>query len=173
MSQSPLYDFAIPIFANGLKALKNILTQAENHARANNLDPDAVYTQARLVDDQLPLIFQIQNAAKTIQVNVDRMMGGESDPSANTEKTFDDLHARIWAVSYMVEAVIPETVKSREDVVVDVLAGGKPIKLSVKQAVQLHGIPNFLFHITTAYSILRANGVPLGKADFICSFVGL
>lgn len=53
------------------------------------------------------------------------------------------------------------------------LAGGKPIKLSVSQAVQLHGIPNFLFHITTAYSILRAKGVPLGKADFICSFVGL
>ena len=53
------------------------------------------------------------------------------------------------------------------------LAGGKPIKLSVKDGILSHGIPNFIFHVTTGYSILRAKGVPLGKLDFIGNFVGL
>lgn len=52
------------------------------------------------------------------------------------------------------------------------VAGGRPLKVTVTEAVQFHGIPNFIFHVTTAYSILRAKGVPLGKADFIVGFVG-
>ncbi|KAK4228625.1 hypothetical protein QBC38DRAFT_474419 [Podospora fimiseda] len=173
MSESPLYDFSIPIFRNGLLTLSRILKKAEAFAKANNLDPNDVYPQARLIEDQLPLVFQIQNATKTIRVNVDRLMRLDSAPFEDTEKTFQDLHARIEVAAKLLEEVDPKVVKGREDIIVDLLAGGCPIKLSVSQAVQLHGIPNFLFHITTAYSILRAHGVPLGKADFICSFVGL
>ncbi|KAK3998228.1 putative helix-turn-helix-domain-containing protein type protein [Cladorrhinum sp. PSN332] len=120
MSRSSLYDFAIPIFYNGLNALSHILDVAEAFAEANDIDPDAVYAQARLVEDQLPLVFQIQNATKTISVNVDRLMGSESEPFKDTEKTFRELQSRIKAAAALLGKVDPEAVKQRENVVVDV-----------------------------------------------------
>ncbi|KAK3379688.1 helix-turn-helix-domain-containing protein type [Lasiosphaeria ovina] len=170
-----IYDVAVPTFTNGLRALAHILRQAEAFAEREGLDVDSAFAQARLVADQNPLIFQVQNATKTVRANVDRLAAGgaASEPFADTEQTFADLHARIRAALDLVRGVEPAVANARAGEVVGLSAGGKPVQLTVQQAVLGHGIPNFIFHITTAYSILRANGVPLGKADFISSFVGL
>ena len=120
MSESPLYDFAIPIFTNGLNALSHILDQAKSFAEEYHLDTDSIYPEARLVADQLPLVFQIQNATKTIRVNVDRLTGADSKPFEDAEKTFEDLQARIRAAAALLETVDAGTVNPREGMIVDV-----------------------------------------------------
>ncbi|KAK4174165.1 hypothetical protein QBC36DRAFT_219076, partial [Triangularia setosa] len=175
-SPQSLCDFSLPIFYNGLHSLIHILEAAESFGRSQGLDPNEVYVQARLIEDQLPLAFQIQNAVRTVIINLNRVTGKELDhdgPIDNNEKTFEDMIHRVRLVTYEVRSVMenqPEEEKGGETI--ELLAGGRPIKFTVSEAVRLHGIPNFIFHVTTAYSILRAKGVPLGKADFICSFVG-
>ncbi|KAK3367672.1 helix-turn-helix-domain-containing protein type [Podospora didyma] len=173
MSGISIYDIAIPTFTKGLNALEHILRTAERFAEENGLDANATYPNARLIEDQNPLIFQVQNVTKTIKINIDRLTGVESEPFEDDEQAFNDLYARINATRELLKTVEPGVSNARANVLVDLLAGGKPIQLSVKDAIIGHGIPNFIFHITTGYSILRAKGVPLGKADFICSFVGL
>lgn len=110
----------MPIFTNGLKALSHILDQAESFAEENRLDANSIYPEARLVADQLPLVFQIQNATKTIRVNVDRLTGVDSKPFQDTERTFEDLQARIRAAAALLETVDAGIVKPREGMVIDV-----------------------------------------------------
>ncbi|KAK4197130.1 hypothetical protein QBC40DRAFT_267853 [Triangularia verruculosa] len=175
-SPQSLCNFALPIFYNGLHSLIHILEKAESFARSQMLDPDEVYVHARLVEDQLPLVFQVQNTVKTVVINLNRLTGTELSPDlnkGNKEVTFEEMLHLIRLATIEVKSVMdnqPNEERSRETI--DLLAGGRPIKLTVSEAVRLHGIPNFIFHVTTAYSILRAKGVPLGKVDFISGFVG-
>ncbi|KAK0737365.1 helix-turn-helix-domain-containing protein type [Apiosordaria backusii] len=175
-SPPSLCDFALPIFHNGLHSLTHILESAKSFAPTQGLNPDEAYVQARLIDDQLPLVFQIQNAVKTVMINLNRLTGKELPldlNQGNNEKTFGDMIHLVRLATLEVRSVMenqPEEKKDSE--IINLLAGGRPIRLTVSEAVRLHGIPNFIFHITTAYSILRAKGVPLGKADFISGFVG-
>lgn len=170
-----LCDFALPIFRNGLGALLHILEEGRRFVNKQGLNGDKVYVQARLIDDQLPLVFQVQNAIRTVFMNLDRMTGNQWDldgPFNNNEKTFEELEMRVSMAQLEVRELMKERPHKRDEDLVDIVAGGRPLKVTVTEAVQFHGIPNFIFHVTTAYSILRAKGVPLGKADFILGFVG-
>ncbi len=113
MSTTTLYNVAIPIFTRGLKAFDHILTKAEEFAAEKGLVADAVFPGARLVEDQQPLVFQVQNATRTIRANVDRLTGVETEPFEDTEKTFADLHRRIRAARELLDTVDPDVANSR------------------------------------------------------------
>lgn len=119
MSEITVYDYAIPLFTRGLETLDHILDRAEEFAKEKGLDVDAAFFGARLIEDQNPLVFQIQNATKAIQVNHDRLTGANSEPFENKEKTFKDLHARIDAGRQLLKTIDRDVVNSRRDAVVD------------------------------------------------------
>ncbi|CAH0019353.1 unnamed protein product [Clonostachys rhizophaga] len=160
MASLTLYDTIVPVLIRGLNTFDHVLTQAEKYAKEKNEDVNT-YVQDRLVEDQLPLGFQVQNTSKAVQVAIGRLTGTEPAFFENNEKTIDDLHNRIKKTLDQLKALDVAQVNAR--------AGQE---VTVQQAVLTHNFPNFFFHITTAYSILRAKGVPLGKRDFIAEFLG-
>ncbi|KAF4441123.1 hypothetical protein FACUT_2891 [Fusarium acutatum] len=166
-----LYDLIIPTFIKGLQTFDHVLTKAEQYAKEKGLNADEVFPQARLVDDQLPLVFQVQTATKAVQTTIGRLTGVEPTFFEDNEKTIADLHARIQKALEVVKSVKPEDVNSREDVKVELPRPDKILHLTVKDATLYHGQTNFFFHIVTGYSILRAKGVPIGKGDYLGSFL--
>ncbi|KAF9768351.1 hypothetical protein IL306_014368 [Fusarium sp. DS 682] len=166
-----LYDLIIPTFIKGLQTFDHVLTKAEEYAKEKGLNADEVFPQAKLVDDQLPLVFQVQNTTKVLQITVGRLTGVEPTFFENNEKTIADLHARLQKALELVKSIKPEDVNSREDATVEHPWGGKTLQLTVKEAALFHGQTNFFFHIVTGYSILRAKGVPVGKADYLGNFL--
>ncbi|KAF4967881.1 hypothetical protein FSARC_4648 [Fusarium sarcochroum] len=169
-----LYDLIIPTFTKAFEVFDHILTKAEEYAKEKNLNADDVFPQAKLIEDQLPLAFQVQIASKIVQITVGRLTGVE--PTSfweNNEKTVADLHARVQKTLELIKSVKPEDVNSREDAKIDLLWAGKTHSITVKESVLGHGQPNVFFHVVTAYSILRAKGVPIGKSDYLSTFLGL
>ncbi|OLN96801.1 hypothetical protein CCHL11_02285 [Colletotrichum chlorophyti] len=171
MASVTVYDAVIPTFINGLKTFDHILTKAEEHAKANGVDVNS-YPEARLVEDQLPLTFQVQNATKTVKTNIGRLTGVDLEPFENKEKTVEDLHKRIQETLELLSNVDAAAVNAKAEAEVDLpIFGGKTLRVSAKEAALSHGIPNFFFHLNAGYAILRAKGVPVGKADYLGSFL--
>ncbi|KAM0439270.1 hypothetical protein ACHAQK_006376 [Fusarium lateritium] len=166
-----LYDAIIPGFQQGLQTFEHILNKAEEYAKNQGINADDSFPQAKLIDDQLPLTFQVQNATKIVQVTIGRLTGVEPAPFENNEKTIADLHARIQKTIELVKSVKPEDVNSREDTNIELPRSDKTLHFTVKEVALRHGQPNFYFHLVTGYSILRAKGVPLGKNDFLANFL--
>lgn len=119
MAGTSLYDLSIPTFVKGLETFDHVLVKADEYAKAQGLDVDAVFPQARLIDDQLPLAFQVQNATKAVQVAVGRLTGTEPTLFENNEKTVEDLRRRIQKTQDLLKTVKPDAVNSREDTLVD------------------------------------------------------
>ncbi|CAJ0554705.1 Ff.00g132180.m01.CDS01 [Fusarium sp. VM40] len=166
-----LYDLIIPTFEQGLQTFDHVLSQAEKYAKDQGLNADDVFPQARLVDDQLPLTFQVQNATKIVQVTIGRLTGVEPTPFEDNEKTIADLHARIQKTLELIKSIKPEDVNAREDTKIELARATETLHFTVKEAALKHGQPNFFFHLVTGYSILRAKGVPVGKNDFLANFL--
>ncbi|KAF5635914.1 hypothetical protein F52700_5227 [Fusarium sp. NRRL 52700] len=166
-----LYDLIIPSFIKGLQTFDHVLTQAEKYAKEKGFNADEVFPQARLIDDQKPLVFQVQTATRAVQTTIGRLTGVEPIFFEDNEKTIADLHARIQRALEAVKNVKPEDVNSREDVKVELPRPDKVLHLTVKEATLYHGQTNFFFHIVTGYSIIRSKGVPIGKADYLGSFL--
>ncbi|KAH7133159.1 hypothetical protein B0J13DRAFT_587516 [Dactylonectria estremocensis] len=173
MTGLPLYDAVVPTLIRGLQSFDHVLTRAEEYAKEKGQDVNE-FTQARLVEDQLPFAFQVQNASKAAQVAAGRLTGTEPTFFENNEKTFEDLRKRIQKTLDELKALDPAAINARAGEQVDLLIpwAGTTQKVPVEQAVLTHNFPNFYFHLTTGYSILRAKGVPLGKRDFLESFLG-
>ncbi|KAK3681814.1 hypothetical protein B0T22DRAFT_472869 [Podospora appendiculata] len=173
MSAITLSELVIPTFTNGLKTLTHILQAAEAHAKANGLDADAEYVGARLIDDMLPLSFQVQNATTNIRKTLNRVTGAEDQPWEDNEKTFAELYKRIDRAQALLSAVDAAKIDAASDNEVLLPFGPQGIKLSAKASVLNQAIPNYFFHVQTAFAILRSKGVPIGKRDFIGSFLEL
>jgi len=172
MSGTTLDDVVIPLFTKGLKTFDHIITKAEEYAKAKGIDANS-FLEARLIDDQNPLVFQLQNATKTVKVTLGRLTGVQSAPFEDKENTVEDLHKRLNEALELLKSVKPGAFKAQEEEQIDLPFGGKVLKFSAKNAALSQGVPNFFFHLNTAYSILRSKGVPLGKADYIGSFLGV
>jgi hypothetical protein len=143
-----------------------LLAKAEDNAKARGFDPDLLVTQ-RLAPDMRPLSSQIQLASDSAKGAMARLSGGTPPAMPDTETTIDQLRARIAATIDYVKSVPAEAVDGSEerDVVLRTPSGDIPFKgLAFLTGFAL---PNFLFHVTTAYAILRHSGVPLGKLDFL------
>lgn len=119
MSDLSLYEVVVPTLKKGLQTFDHILNKAEQYAVEKGLDANTVFPEARLIDDQKPLTFQVQNATKTVKVTVGRLTGVESEPWENNEKTFADLHKRIREALDLLETVDAAVVATRTTATVE------------------------------------------------------
>jgi hypothetical protein len=161
-----MYDLSVPIFDRRLKALAAILDKAAAHTEAKKIDPAAFMTD-RLYPDMFPFWLQVQSACDHAKNITARLTGVEMPIFDQTEQTFDGLKARIDATLAFVNAAAPESFEGADTRTVTFVTGGKERQTTGLDYFLNSGLPNFYFHLTTAYGILRHNGVELGKRDFI------
>jgi hypothetical protein len=161
-----MYQASAPRFANILKNLSAILDKAQAHCEARKIDP-LVLTSARLYPDMFPLSRQVQIATDTAKGAVSRLAGAEIPKYDDTEQTFAELKARIAKTIDYVMSVPAAKIEGSEGKDIVMRLGGKDVTFKGMQYLLGHAYPNFYFHVTTAYNILRHNGVEIGKRDYI------
>ncbi len=167
---SPMYTHSVPVFKQLLTALKAILAQADAHAAAKSIEPDA-FLQARLYPDMFPLIKQVQIAADFARGTCARLAGIEVPNFEGKETTFADLDALLTKTLAFLDSVNASQFAGSETKEI-VLRPGTPKekKLSGQVYLSNYGLPQFLFHVTTAYALLRHNGLTIGKKDFMGAY---
>jgi uncharacterized protein len=161
-----MYQASAPRFINMLNNLSGILDKAQAHAEAKKLDPAAL-TEYRLFPDMLPFKRQVQIACDSAKGAVARLAGVEVPRHEDTEQTFAELKARIAKAVDFIKTVAPAQLEGSEDRNVHLKLGPREVDYTGIQYLLGHALPNFYFHVTTAYDILRHNGVELGKRDYI------
>ena len=161
-----MYQASVPVFLHTLAALSAILDKAAAHATQRKIEP-SVLLSTRLFPDMFPLLRQVQLAADFAKGASARLAGIEVPKFADTETTFDELKARIAKTIDFVKSLNAAQIDGSESREVTIPIGGKPQSFK-GQAYLLHfALPNFFFHATTAYDILRHCGVEVGKRDFL------
>ncbi len=165
-----LYTHSVPVLKQMLTALKTILAQAAEHAAAKSIEPDA-FLQARLAPDMFPLLKQVQIAADFARGIAARLAGVEVPKFDGDEKSFADLDALLVQTLAFLDSVDAARFEGRETAEI-VLRPGTPKekKLSGQAYLAHYGLPQFFFHVTTAYALLRHNGLAIGKRDFMGAY---
>ena len=161
-----MYQASAPRFANILNNLSAILGKAQAHCEARKIDP-LVLTASRLYPDMFTLVRQVQIACDSAKGAVARLAGVEIPKHEDSEKTFDELKARIAKTLEFIASVKPGQIDGTEDKAIVLKLQGSDVTFKGMQYLLGFAWPNFYFHVTTAYDILRHNGVELGKRDFI------
>ena len=164
---SPMNINSVPVFKQLLTALKAILARADAHAVANSIDADA-FLQARLYPNMFPLVKQVQTAADFARGISARLAGVDVPIYEGKEKSFADLDGLLAQTVEFLDSVNRSKFEGSETNEI-VLRPGTPKekKLSGQAYLANYGLPQFLFHVTTAYAILRHNGLAIGKGDFM------
>lgn len=163
-----MYDASAPRFARMLRNLDAILVKAHAHAVAKKIDP-SVLLGSRLFPDMLPLVKQVQIATDHAKGAVARLAGAEVPRYEDSEQSFDELRARIGKTIAFVESFSSAQLDGSEHRAIDLRVGGKDWSFQGADYLFGFAIPNFYFHLVTAYNILRHNGVELGKGDYLGS----
>jgi hypothetical protein len=161
-----MYHASAPRFVNILKNLAGILDKAQAYADAKRIDPK-VLTGYRLAPDMFALARQVQVATDTAKGACARLAGVEIPKYDDTEQTFAELKERIAKTIAFIETLKPVQIDGTEDKQIALKLGGQERTFTGMQYLLGHAHPNFYFHVTTAYDILRHAGVELGKRDFI------
>jgi len=161
-----MYQASVPRFVNILGNLSNILDKAQAHVDAKKIDP-AVLPNFRLFPDMLPLTTQVQIACDTAKGVVARLAGMEIPAFEDNEKTLADLKARIAKTVAFIQSVPAAKIDGSEDKEIVIKRGDKETRYKGMQFLLGHATPNFYFHVTTTYNILRHNGVEIGKRDYL------
>ena len=161
-----LYDASVPVYTQMLGALDKVLGKAEAWAEARKID-GKVLAQARLFPDMLPLASQVRIACDAARAGTARLAGIDFPKYEDNEQTLAELRQRIAGTLAFIAQVPRESIAGQEER--DITIPLRERKLEMKgQAFLLHwSLPNFFFHVTTAYDILRHNGLEVGKADFL------
>src|SRR5258708_39691241 len=164
---SPMYINSVPVFKQLLTALKAILAQADAHVVANSIEPDA-FLQARLYPNMFPLVKQVQIATDFARGISARLASLAVPIYEGKEKSFTDLDGLLTQTLEFLDSVDSSKFE-RSEMNEIVLRPGTPKekKLSGQTYLANYGLPQFLFHVTTTYAILRHNGLPIGKRDFM------
>lgn len=165
-----LYTATIPVFKQMLLALSDVLKKGEEHAQNRKFDP-AVLLQSRLFPDMLPLVRQVQIACDFAKSVPARIAGVEVAAYEDSEQSFAELQQRIAKTLALIEGMTAEQLNGSAVKEV-VLRPGTPKekKLSVEDYALKYGMPQFFFHVTTAYNLLRHNGVEIGKKDYMGTY---
>jgi uncharacterized protein len=161
-----LYTASVPVFVRMLKQLLHVLDMGEANAAQRKIRPE-VLVNARLAPDMNPLSFQIQSATDRTKFFVARVTGQTPPSWPDEEKTFDELRARINKALDYLATFKPADIDGKDDTIVTLRKSGADVQISAVNYLFNNAYPNFFFHVTTAYDILRHNGVPVGKADFV------
>jgi hypothetical protein len=161
-----MYDFSIPALTRGLTNLSAILDKAAAHAAAKKFDT-AVLAQARLFPDMHPLVRQVQIACDTAKGAAARLAGIEPPKHEDTEATFADLKARIAKTLEFVKSVSAAQLKDAESRSIEIKFPNGSWKFTGLAYLTDFVLPNFYFHETVVYALLRKAGVEVGKSDFL------
>jgi len=163
------YDASVSVCVRTLGNLIGILEKAAAHCEANNIDP-AVLVNARLFPDMFPLARQVQVATDIAKRGGARLAGREPDSVPDTETTFPELIDRVRSVISLLESLTPEQMDGAGGRQITFILRGREMTFDGKTFLLDFVLPNVFFHVTTAYAILRHNGVELGKPDFLGTF---
>ena len=161
-----MFQASAPRFVNTLNNLSAILDKAQAHVDAKKIDPLAL-TTFRLFPDMLPLTRQVQIASDSAKGGMARLAGVEIPKYEDTEQTLADLKARIAKTVAYVGTFTPAQIDGSEERDIVLKLGGQDVTFKGMRFLLGFAYPNFYFHVTTAYAILRHNGVEIGKKDFI------
>ena len=161
-----MYSMSVPVFVRMLGNLSAILEKGAAHAEAKKIDP-AVLVNARLFPDMFPLTMQVRIAGDYAKGAAARLTGNEPPKYEDNETTFAELKARISRTLEYVQSQDPERFLGSEERDIELKIRGEARRFKGAHYLAHIVLPNFYFHITTAYGILRHNGVELGKADFV------
>ncbi len=161
-----MYQASVPRFVNILGSLSNILDKAQAHVEAKKIDA-TVLTNYRLFPDMLPMAPQVQIACDTAKGLVGRLAGVEMPVFDDKETTLAELKARVDKTIAFIQSVPADKIDGTEDKEIVVVRREKETRYKGMQFLLGHAVPNFYFHVTTTYNILRHNGVEIGKRDFL------
>jgi hypothetical protein len=161
-----MYQASVPVFERTLKALDVILDKASAYATERKIDPTVLLT-ARLYPDMFALTRQVQIATDHAK-GASARLGGVAVPSfTDNEASFADLKARIAKTLEFIATVKPAQIDGSEARDITLKAGPRELNFKGQDYLLFFALPNFYFHVTTAFAILRHNGVPIGKLDFL------
>ena len=169
MAGIPMYQASIATLTRSLKILDTILAKGAAHAEAHKIDP-AVLIGSRLYPDMFALARQVQVATDTAKGCAARLAGVETPKFEDTETTFPELSARIAKTIDFLASVRPEQIDGSEHREIVLKLGKHAITFDGQAYLLNFVLPNFYFHVTTAYDILRHNGVPVGKLDYLGAY---
>ena len=162
-----MHSASLPVFVKMLGNLSLWLDKAEALATTKKFEV-SVLLNARLAPDMLPLVRQVQIACDSAKFGVARLAGLEAPKMEDTETTVPELKARIQRTLDFIQSVPAADVEHSEERAIQVpLRGRDPLQFKGEDYLSFFAMPNFYFHLTTAYAILRHQGVELGKADFL------
>ncbi|KAL6231422.1 hypothetical protein BDW75DRAFT_44646 [Aspergillus navahoensis] len=167
---STIHTYAITPLIRGLKALNTILKKAEEHAKANNI-PLEDLVNASLIADMKPLSFQVFVTTNAAVKVLSRATFVEPPVQNDTDKTFDDFYKRIDETLAALEKVDAAVIQAHEGKTFKAPLGPTEAEFTPESYVTSYAMPNFFFHLVTAYDILRAKGVPVGKMDYLKDFL--
>lgn len=162
-----MYSASVPLLKQILTNLDAMLTKAEIHVKERKIEPAALL-QARLFPDMMHFTRQVQMASDNAKGIAGRLAGVDLPSFPDTEQSFEELHVRLAKTMAFLDTIKPEQVDGSEKRPI-VVYQGSPWEMKFDGHTYLvhYGLPNFLFHVTTAYALLRHNGIDVGKADFI------
>jgi len=159
-----LYEITVPVMVSSLKTLSTLVEMGATH-----VGPEKISTilEAKLIDDMGDFIYQIQRISDNAKGTIVRLGFAETVAWEDNEKTLADVQERLKKTIDFLEAIKPKTVEGEDDVEVVLKTRSQDIKFTAKDYVLKWALPNFYFHFVTAYGLLRKEGVPVGKIDYL------
>lgn len=164
-----MYQISVPVFIRGFSILSALIAKAEAYAQEKKIDP-SVLVSARLAPDMLPLAGQIQRASDTAKATIARLTDVKAPSFPDDEVSFADLKARIAKTVAFLESLDTSVLDDSEGREVTLSFGPHKAHLAGHEYMLQFALPNFFFHVTTAHDILRHNGVPIGKLDYLGAY---
>lgn len=165
-----LYELSIVPMLRALRNLDAIVAIAEAHAEADDALHPATLIQARLHPNMRPFVFQIRTATDTAKGAAARLTGVEAPSWEDDEKTFAQVHERLGKAIEYLSGFAANDFIGAENKSIELTLGPEPTHFTGTSYLSNFAVPNFFFHVTTAYNILRDNGVVIGKRDFLGKF---
>lgn len=164
-----MFQVSVPAFLRALSVLSALLDKGEEHAAAHGIVPD-VLLGARLAEDMMPLTAQIQRVSDTAKFCVARLCGIDAPQFDDDEASFQQLRERIASTVAFIKSVNDKQFAGSEACDITLTFGAFSQTFTGQDYLLTFVLPNFYFHVTTAYDILRAQGVKIGKLDYLGKF---
>ena len=161
-----MHSMSVPVFLRMLDNMNSWLDKAEAHAAAKKFDT-LVYLQSRLAPDMLPFTAQIQIASDAAKNGVARLAGLDAPSFADDEKTLAELRQRVVKTIAFIKSVPADALEGSDAREITIKRASGPVTMVGEVHLRHAALPNFFFHVTTAYALLRHNGVEIGKGDYL------
>jgi uncharacterized protein len=161
-----MFDASLPVFTHQLSSLIAIIDKAIAHCQARNID-DKILAASRLYPDMLPFTSQVNIACDTVKFAAARLAGVEAPKHEDNQVSLADSSARVRAVLEFLAQFQASQINGSEDKDITIPMRAGPIHMKGQPYLLTFVLPNFYFHMTTAYALLRHNGVEVGKKDFL------